>query len=473
MLTSSQDLTERERAACPKGYDAFVAPRSKTLPPLRLSHNFFWTFLGNIVHAVSRLLLLVVIVKWGGLEAAGLWVITTSLCSSAFTFSELGLRPLLICDVRREYLFQDYYSVRFFLTILALVALLGFGSVSYGLGGTLALLLVVAVGRAFDSLSDICYGLLQREERMDRIGQGMIVRYVGGVVVMMIALVLGHGLIVAASFDSLMAALIYLFWSHRNAKRLIAGFEQTAIPVNAPTVEELCLVRPRQTWVSLIWLSVPLGIVAIEINLTTNLPRYLVDSILGRESLAIFATLLQFAAAGMIFVQAMGNALAPRLTRYYQSNQFGSFVKLLARFIGMTVLLGVIPLVLLLTEPGRTLLAWIFSPRLLDDLPATRWLAIAVCLMYLTGPLGRGVTSVLRFHSHVVIRGVTLGIMLALIPPLATAYGLSGAGMGLAFAVAATLPVYGWVIVRAWKPGLHRGIALPQKEHADSYRAAA
>jgi len=72
-----------------------------------------------------------------------------------------------------------------------------------------------------------------------------------------------------------------------------------------------------------------------------------------------------------------------------------------------------------------------------------------------------------------VIRGVTLGITLALIPPLATAYGLSGAAMGLTLAVAATLPLYGWVIFRAWKPRLQRGMFLPEKAHADSYRAAA
>ncbi len=238
-------------------------------------------------------------------------------------------------------------------------------------------------------------------------------------------------------------------------------------------VEELRWSPPRRVWLSLLWLSIPLGIVAIEINLATNLPRYLVDSILGREPLAVFATLLQFAAAGMIFVQALGNALAPRLTRYYQSNERRRFWGLLARFLAMTTLLGILPLVLLWTEPGRNILAWIFCPQLLEDLAAARWLALSVCLLYVTGPLGRGVTSVLRFHAHVAIRGITLGLMLALIPPLATTYGLSGAAMGLTLALALTLPLYGWVIVMAWKTSGRRAIALPQKNDRSSRRAAA
>ncbi|HOP77287.1 MAG TPA: lipopolysaccharide biosynthesis protein [Thermogutta sp.] len=464
--------THREKAECRQDEEAALGLRSTTLPPLRLSLNFCWTFFGNITQALSRLLLLVVIVKWEGLETVGLWVLTTSLCSSVFTCCELGLRPLLICDVRRVHPFQDYYSLRLVLALAGAVAVVAFGGFSYGPGTALGLLAIVAVGRTFDSLSDICYGLLQREERMDRIGAGMALRYAGGMVGMLAALMLGYGLVIAALVDSLVAALVYWFWSRRNAKTLLAGFRRPANPAVAFIVEDLRWSPPRRVWLSLLWLSIPLGIVAIEINLATNLPRYLVDSILGRESLAIFATLLQFAAAGMIFVQALGNALAPRLTRYYQSNDARRFWGLLARFLGMTTLLGMLPLVLLWTESGRNILAWIFCPQLLEDPAAARWLALSVCLLYVTGPLGRGVTSVLRFHSHVVIRGVTLGLMLALIPPLATTYGLSGAGMGLTLALLLTLPLYGWVIVKAWKIGGH-SIALPQRDQRTTHRAAA
>ncbi|MGB4728366.1 MAG: hypothetical protein WBH86_13260, partial [Thermogutta sp.] len=83
-----------------------------------------------------------------------------------------------------------------------------------------------------------------------------------------------------------------------------------------------------------------------------------------------------------------------------------------------------------------------------------------------------GVTSVLRFHSHVVIRGITLGLMLALIPPLATTHGLSGAAIGLTLALLLTLPLYGLVIVKAWKAG-GQSIALPQRDQRTTHRAAA
>lgn len=472
-MATPQEITSPHSPSAARREAEIPGERSTTLPPLRLSHNFFWTFLGNIAQAVSRLLLLVIVVKWNGLEAAGLWILTTSLCSSAFAFSELGLRSFLVCDVRREYRFQDYYSLRFLLALVAVLGLLLFGATTYGLGASLTILAIVAVGRAFDSLSDICYGVLQREERMDRIGLGMIIRYCGGTIGMGASLALGYSLAVAVSLDSLVAFLVYCFWSRENAKRLLAGFSQWMKTAQPLIAEEVRLLFPRRLWLSLIWLSIPLGIVAIEINLATNLPRYLVESILGRESLAIFATILQFAAAGMIFVQAMGNAFAPRLTRYYQADQFHHFLLLWGRFIGVALLLGMIPVIALWTPPGRTVLAWMFSPRLLDDLPAIRWLTIAVCLLYLTGPLGRGVTSVLRFRSHVAIRGVTLAMMLILIPPLAKAHGLSGAAMGLTFALATTLPFYGWVILRAWKKRAEPTIVITDKKHAANIRAAA
>lgn len=469
-MDTSREITEETVSRQAAGWRDLPAARSRTLPPLKLPVNVFWNFLGNVVQAISRLVLLVLIVKFCGLRGAGLWVAATAMSALAFTLSDLGLRPLLMYDVQRAFPFQDYFSLRSVCTLLAITGLALAGLFYYGFSHGLLIVLMVGLGRAFDSLSDICHGLLQREERMDRTGQGLCLRYSLGLLATLLVIALHGGILLAILVDALAAAAVFLGWNAPNARRLLAGFdfypqdvgneaEVLADQARTPGMWTLCavrremlaLVRPHRGWLQLAWLSIPLGIVAFEISLMTNLPRFIVDALLGKEALAIFASLLQAAGCGVLFVNALGGAIAPRLSRYYQHGEGRKFAQLLNQYILITGLLGAIPVGLLCTQFGQHLLALLLSPEFLRDPLAARWLVAAAWVLYLTGPLGRGLDAVLRFRTHVVIRAFALLLMVAVIPPLTAAYGLKGAAGGLSLAVASTLPGYIIGIVAAWK----------------------
>ncbi|MBC7337590.1 MAG: oligosaccharide flippase family protein, partial [Clostridia bacterium] len=184
------------------------------------------------------------------------------------------------------------------------------------------LVFVVAAGRMFDSLADIAYAVLQREERMDRIGAGFLIRYGLSLVGAAGVLALGGGVFAAACADALAAAAVCFRWALPHASQLLAGMalaEETAEagPRTSPAmpVETVQFLRPHAGWLKIIWESLPAGVVNFEINLITNIPRYVVDMALGKEALAVFASALQIAAVGQLFISAMANALAPRLAR--------------------------------------------------------------------------------------------------------------------------------------------------------------
>lgn len=490
--------------------EALPSPRqtnavSTTLPPLSLPRNVAWVFVGNLAQALSRLLLLIGLVQLGGLEAAGLWVMATAISGPIFAGCELGLRNLVICDVRRRFLFQDYFSLR---TIsagaaLGITALVACGVTSEVRGAILVF--VVATGRLFDSLSDICHGVLQREERMDRIGAGLLLRYGLAAVGILGTLWTGGGVLAAAAADALTAALAFWFCNLPGVRQLLAGMDTLphashrtdetawhspvakvapgeppessrarAVLSSAGKLRECpALSLPRREWLAMIWESIPAGIIILEINLLTNIPRYIVDAFLGRESLAVFASFLQIAGVGMLFVGALANAVVPRLAKHYHDEKLGDYCRLLGMFTLITLTLGLIPFTLLILPIGRWLIATLFTPEFLEHMTALRWLALAACLLYLSSPLGRAVDALLQFRAHMVIRGVTLLVLVAILPALTVHYGMVGTAIGLTLGLAAAVPLYLWTIIRAWRTALRGSSAevssevpLPQKAAA-------
>lgn len=436
---------------------------SRTLPPLSLTANVAWVFAGNISFALSRLILLVALIKLGGLEAAGVWIAATTLCGPIFTGAELGLRNLLVCDVSRMFLFQDYLSLRTVAAGLALVVTLTLALSLNGFTGAAAVVMMVACARLFDALSDICHGVLQREERMDCIGFGLFLRHGIGLLGILTGLALGGGVLLAAAADTFAALLAFFLWNLPSTARLLRGLSvvdsdetarREAVKEGPLAGELIAWQKPRREWLTMLWQSLPAGIVVFEISLMTNLPRMIVDAYLGKEALTIFASVLQIAAVGMVFISALANAFVPRLARYYHGRRLSDYMKLLVIFTGMTLALGLIPWILVSLPLGQRLIGWVFTPEFVRDPSALRWLALSACLLYLTSPLGRAVDSLMQFRAHMIIRAVMLVMITLFVPAWSAGYGMRGAAIGMALSLATGLPLYLGVIMLTWRKAL-------------------
>jgi len=480
-------------------------PVPRPLPPLGIHWNLAWVFSGNLVRSVARAVLLILLVKWAGWEAAGLYIAALAITGPVFAITDLGLRPLLINDVAREYPFQHYFSLRLagaaaaWIVVAALGLLLGYPL------GRITLVLCAAAARFWDGASDILHGVLQREERMDRIGLSLVLRHLLGTAAFCGAVKLGGSVTWAAALDALAAVAVCLAWDLPNAKRLLHGLrreecspptadessaaapperiERTGVSAEDETCEAtacrkedsarnaecVSLVRPTRLWGSLIRHSVPLAITAFEINLITSVPRYVVESLLGPASLAIFASLLQLAGMGMIFVMAMGQTMSPRLARYYRQGDHHGFLRLLSGVTAVSALLGVLPWLIVMSGWGPLVLQWLFREDMAQHQDMAIWVMGSAVILYLTGPLGRALDTLLRFKTHVAIRTTALFLVLLLVPRMTRLYGLWGAAVGFTLSQAVLLPLYIIAIAYAWR---HRDRAPRLRRRSGAERLA-
>jgi O-antigen/teichoic acid export membrane protein len=397
---------------------------------LSLRKNFSWNLVGNIAYAGCQWGILVILAKLTSPEMVGRFALGLAVTAPIIMLSNLQLRGVQATDARGEYLFGHYLGLRLITTLLALliittVVYLGTYSLEAGL-----VILAVGFSKAFESISDVYYGFMQRCERMDRIAKsrmikgplslcalGAMVYTTGNVLWGVVGLALTWALILVA-YDLPGAALI--------VKRNIKSDDQLQSPY-----KQLLPKFDLKPLLKLAWLALPLGIVMWLLSLMPNIPRYFIEYYWGEKDLGIFAALAYLIVAGNTVIGAMGQSATPRLANYYAAGEYAKFRRLLFYLITMGVALGVAGVGVALLV-GRPLLSLLYGPEYAVHVDVFGWLMASGAVAFVASFLGYGMTAARYFRVQmplfIIVTGVTAIASWLLIPEkgaLGAAFSLS------------------------------------------------
>ncbi|UCC65154.1 MAG: oligosaccharide flippase family protein, partial [Anaerolineae bacterium] len=141
---------------------------------LSLRANFSWTLVGNVVYAACQWGMLVVLAKLGSPEMVGQFALGLAITVPIMAFATLKTRLVQATDAKGEYQFGDYFGLRLITTAMALLVVAGVVLVSGYRRETALVILALGIAKAFESISDVFYGLLQQRERMDRVAKSLL-----------------------------------------------------------------------------------------------------------------------------------------------------------------------------------------------------------------------------------------------------------------------------------------------------------
>jgi O-antigen/teichoic acid export membrane protein len=405
---------------------------AKLNTPLSFTRNFSWTLAGNVVYMGCQWAMLAVLAKLGTPGMVGQFVLSLAVTAPVIMFSNLNLRAVQATDARQEYQFADYLGLRLVCTLLAAAAIIAVTFISGYRGETVAVILAVGAAKAFESISDIYYGLLQRHERMDYIARSMMVKgplslialtagsYMTGRIfwgACAMALVWGLVLIL---YDIPVAGIVL---SRENRRKGERGGGRPILAVMNPR-------WGRSVLGSLAWRSLPLGLVMMLISLNANIPRYFIEHYLGTEQLGIFAAMAYFMLAGNTIVGALGQSASPVLARHYAEGQIRAFSGLLMKLVAIGALLGTIGLLVTIVA-GKEILTIFYTLQFAERVDVFAWLMGAAAVSYIASFLGYGMTAARYFRVQTpLMASVALCSALAcfwLVPET----GLSGAASAI------------------------------------------
>ena len=372
----------------------------QTSKPLTLKRNFSWTFIGNAVYAACQWGMLVVLAKFGTPEMVGTFTLGLAITAPIFMFSNLQLRHIQATDAKQQYVFGDYFGLRLISTVLALGVVVAVTLVAGYRWQVSLTILLVGLAKAFESISDVFYGLIQQHERMDRIAISLMIKGPLSLVVMGLGIYITGNVIWGVVGLALSWGIVALGYDLRSGKSILNSITRSEVAENSLSKIRDRSIVPRwevKTLQEIAWLALPLGLVMLLISLNTNVPRYFIERYLGERELGFFAALAYLMVSGSMVVHALGQSATPRLAKYYAAGRGTAFRQLMLKLVGIGAGLGGLA-VLVAAIAGKQVLTIFYQPEYAQYSDLFVWLMIAAGFSYVSYFLGYGMTAARYFR---------------------------------------------------------------------------
>ena len=389
--------------------------------------NFSWVLLGTLLFGFSQWALLVVAARYGSPTGLGDIGLALAVTTPLFQGANLQLRAIMATDSSSQFTFGQYAKLRVFAIGLALLVVVAYIGISDTSRSLVLVLIPLCLARTFGSLSDLLYGAAQRNDRLDLTGRSNAIRGLLGLGVFSTLLVTTSS--IEAAIGGLAVAWCLVLCLHD-----LPSMGRYAHRRRNKSAEW----RPHATnegrsFRRLVSLAVPLGVTAVLLSASFNVPQYFVAAALGKKDVGILAALASCMFALNRIVAALGEAASPRLADFRHQGEFQEFRRLVCQMLLLAFFLGGSALVAA-TLFGREILGLLYGPRYETYQPLLVLLMAAAAIQMVASPLGYALTALRRFsvQSAIQFTGVLATVFLSAV--LVDARGLEGAGYAYLFA---------------------------------------
>jgi O-antigen/teichoic acid export membrane protein len=407
-----------------------------------LSVNFTWTLVGNALYSGGQWATLIILAKLTRPELVGQYALALAIVLPVFMLTSLQLRSVVTTDVQERIRFQDYLGFRLVSTGLALVIIFGITLTSAYRWQLRAVILMMGLAQAIEAISDIYYARLQLKERLDRVSKSMITRTVLSAVGLTAGAYFAQSLLRGIAGIVLARAIVLSAYDTCGRTHDLDGQSERFFRND--------VLKPRwdpQVQRELLWLSLPLGIIAVLVSLNSSVPRYFIEHALGERALGIFSAVAFMFAAGSMAITSLGQSAFTRLASSYAAGNLIEFRSVLGRLLAIGAIFGMCGIIVARVG-GREILTILFRPEYAEHTDLLLIMMIAGAIQYPAALMGAAATAARFFKPQIPLLAiviVTIGLSSYWIIP---SYGLLGAGF--AIVLTSIVLLIGEIILMAW-----------------------
>jgi O-antigen/teichoic acid export membrane protein len=396
-----------------------------------LKQNFSWAILGNLVYGLSQIMMFSLVSKLGTSDMLGQYSLAIAIVTPVMLFANLHLRTLQATDSMGQYRFRDYFELRCLMVIAALSLILALGFVWLD-PQKLWILILIALAKAVEAISDLFYGALQQQECLERISKSLIIKSLLGLLIFAVLLYQTRNLPIALA--GVLATTLWglLAYDVRGPFNFLKDYNTGAEGAWNSLVQGIA-IWTKPTWPTLWALfikALPVGLIVMLLSLCSNMPRYFIEVYRNSSELGIFAALSYVPIAGVIVIAACGQSVLPRLAKYYASGDVKQFRKLTFQMIAIAIGFGLACYLVALLF-GKTLLGIVYSTQYAQQTSLFNQLMLWGCLHYATSLLGYAVAAAQYFRSSLVLASLRTFVTFVTSALFIQHYGLPGAVLSL------------------------------------------
>ena len=265
--------------------------------------NIAYTFVGNMIGAFIKWLLLILIVRFTNPEMVGYYTFAIALTSPVMLFANMRLRLRYV--VEDDLYFKDLKKLRLILDVLCTVIIILITVIF--LRDYLLITLLISISKVLDLRSDLLYGILQKSEDFKVISLMMIGKNSLIITLFGISIVLTKNLYISIVCQ-IIAQIVWLLLIENQAQKRIN--------------ESNYIKSDKKIIFSIFVAGLPLGIVQLLNSYNILIPRYVIEKYLSLEAVGIFASISYLLTIIGIFMNALSQNFIVSVKRDVANNNF-------------------------------------------------------------------------------------------------------------------------------------------------------
>lgn len=390
-----------------------------------VGRNFASLLIGNLVYSLSQWGMLVIIARLGNPTLVGQYSFGLAVTAPVILFLNFQLRNYQATDTSSQYEFHHYFKLRLITMFIAYLVIMFIALLDYHNLDLLLVILFLGLAKVIESISDIYFGLFQKHEQMKYISRSMIIKGIMSLIVLSITLVLTDSIVLGSLSIAITWLIILIFYDLKNGKKLSVSVMK---PIRSGRTFSLSTLDFKIIR-NIAWVTIPLGFAATLDSLNSNIPRYVLQKIGGEETLGYYAAISYFMVAGGTIVNAMLQALSPKLSIYYRED-VNKFKKMLLRIMVLSGIIGIMGILVAIIG-GKQILNIMYGSNYASYNNVLIYIMVASAIWYIASCLSIALTASRFIKVQVPIYLLSCICVLLTSLYLIPHYGLSGAALSV------------------------------------------
>lgn len=391
-------------------------------------YKYIWFTMGTACFALATLVMTIVISRLLGETQAGMFSVGLSIAQWLVTIAYFEIRTFQVTDVRNEYSFKYYLTLRILMCIITFLASIVYVVFNNYDIQKVIIILLVCLYKISDSIADTFEGEFQKEDRIDISGKSEFYRVFFSILVLVIAVAVSKNLILSLIIMNVVAyGMIVLL----------------DISIAVKRVSVRMTGDMKRLW-KLVKMCIPLAVSTFLSTYIINSSKLSVDRVLGDEAqlyyTAVFMPNMVINLFSGIIFKPMQTAMAVNYYEKKYKNFWHIISKMILIITGFTFVCEVGAYVL-----GIPVLSWLYGVNLKEY-------KLTLLLLLLCGGINAiniifyYVLAIMRKQKYMTILYIIVCLVSFLIMDTMTGrMGLMGASLGyliLVSLLAALLLVY-------------------------------
>lgn len=297
---------------------------------IQFRKNFIWNILGTGFNAFNSLFFMIAVTRINGVDNAGIFTIAFSTACIIYIVGVYAGRIYQVTEPDKSITDKEYIINRIITTVAMLILVILFSVIrGYNIFKSTVFLLLTTY-KALEAFSDVIYGILQKNEKLDIAGKSLFFKSLISVIAFVAIDAITKNMIISIISIILVSVLILIFYDLKNGIKYI----DLKLPVKKENIIKIFKAGFFTFAISFLGMYV------------LNAPKYAIDSYLENNYQTIFGIIVMPATVIGLVAQFLIHPYLNQIVALYEEKNLKGLNKLALKLIIYILGVGVISSIL-------------------------------------------------------------------------------------------------------------------------------